>query len=139
MDDEMKRDTNADFYLYAKGWYESKDMIVDLRTIASKIYMIPFESTTVSDVVNILLTIIGKEMATPEKFYGFMESISPDNWKLKFFGVTDYSFNDSVIRACMSIMSIAKVVDIKDDGTETTILNLGEPNPDILPLAKKSV
>jgi len=112
-------------YLYAKHHYERNDIKEDLRRIVAHQVGVP----TVSDrhVLLFVLDLAFKHIQSSHAFRCFMEQTLPERrWRIG----TDE--NDDLLtiylRSCLSVLMLTEVKD----------LDIGEPDPDVLPLAENS-
>ena len=124
-------------YLYAKGHYkESSNIFEDLQKIISYETGIDFEYA--SSKINVFEVVVDltvdqvKRFANPSYWFkSFIYNIHPSHWWK--IGMKDCEYVDRVpeiiIRNCLSILRM----------TEISLINgeLGEPNPEILPLEEK--
>ena len=122
---------NADshIYLYAKGHYQKGDLVEDLKRILGERSGIESEHITAADITHMLLKIVSPCIKTPYHFKEFVLDLHPLNyWRLSR---GTYSFEQAVIRKCLSILRGMQV----KDGDEM-LIELDDPNPGILPLTK---
>jgi len=128
------------FYLYAKGHYKKNDVMADLKKIASNYTAIDVEFISSNDIIRILTTEIWRLM-DERLFSELISDISPDNiWKTNKFaqnetnGESDsYNYVHAILSKYLSILSFVTVFETIA-GIETTVLELGEPDENILPL-----
>lgn len=122
---------NADshIYLYAKGHYEKNNLVEDMKKILGKRSGIDPEYMTAADVVHVLLSMTSPYIKDNHHFREFILDLHPVNyWKLTR---GEYSFDEAVIRKCLSILRMTQVID-KDN---KVLIELDDPDPDILPLS----
>lgn len=117
----MKKNPYSHFYLYSKGWYEKKDTIEDLKAISANCYAIRPEHVRVGEIKAILLDLVWEF---------FEKSANPGYQFREFLHSLEDWHNWNVIDTCLGFLSIVELQDIEN--------GLAEPDPDILPLAKKS-
>ncbi len=124
---------NADshVYLYAKGHYKEGDLVEDMKKVFGKRNAIESEYITAADITHMLLKIVSPCMKTPYHFKEFVLDLHPLNyWRLSR-GI--YSFEQAVIRKCLSILRMTQV----KEGDEV-LIELDDPDPGILPLTKQA-
>lgn len=110
------------FYLYAKGHYHrSDDMKFDLACIVKAYAGVDYAS--MEDILTLLNSEVYPQVAKNENtFWAFWKGCAPR-----------YEFVEYHRRVMVKMLSIlAMVATLDDEGN--TILNLGEPDPNILPL-----
>ena len=114
-------------WLYAKNWYKrSGDIIGDLKRILGERYNIPPEYLLICDIIEELLSVVHPIILNSKyKFREFAIDLrSCNRWQ---YGAEGESFDLVLIKKCLSIIKCAKV---------KGIIELGEPDPSILPLNK---
>lgn len=125
---------NADshLYLYAKGHYQKDNLIEDMKKILSERSNIPKEYIQTQDILVVLLRLTYKHIKGNEgKFTNFMFGLLPD-YIWKFGGKAEEKIDITIIRNCLSILQNVRV---KNEGK--ILIELDDPNPDILPLIGK--
>jgi len=125
---------NADshVYLYAKGHYEKNDLIKDLKKIFSERNGIDPGYISIRDITHMLLSMTWPHVNDTYHFTDFILDLDPScYWKLSN---DDYTFGHAVILKCLSILRMTTVKD-KDN---KTLIELDDPDPDILPLIKST-
>jgi hypothetical protein len=107
---------NADrhIYLYAKGWYETTDPIDDLKTILAKRSNLKKEWVSLSDIQGKLIDIV---------FDVFEKEGLNRSWFRSF--VVDCSKED-IVTACIAV--------IQNSRTRAFGVDLGDPDPNVLPI-----
>lgn len=131
------KNQDSHIYLYAKGWYKKNNTIEDLGKIIEKRNLL--DQPSKYDIYVILLGIVLDKMidspGTKDKMHTFFADISPDRFFLfdeyPMKRKEDYNFYDAVINKCVCELATASVYDA--DGN--TLLELDEPDPNILPLS----
>lgn len=129
------------YYLYAKGHYETLTidgtLWGDLKRIHEEYCGLDDQYINHSDILNILLIEVEKQMkhASYPTFVDFISGISPENtWKYwNYEKDFKYDFHFAVVVKCLSILRWVTVL----DRDHNPILNLGEPDPLLLPLNSK--
>jgi hypothetical protein len=125
----MKEDNfDRHIFLYAKGWYEKNDIIKDMKVIMGMRCGIDPIHISKENIITILTRIIWDYIRHLHQFEDFVFDLHPGNaWK---FGDPrkEKDFNERLIRKCLSILSLQKVVNIP--------FELGEADPTILPLSE---
>jgi hypothetical protein len=125
-------------YLYAKHHYKRTNVVEDLKVICGKICGCDPEHMYVDDVMYWCLKTACKHLQEDKKdlldiFREFLSDISPDNcWKTGC-SYKPYSFELAVIHKCLSVLSM---VSVREPSTNTILLELDEPDPNLLPLRR---
>ena len=138
-------------WLYAKNHYKrSKNIARDIGIIFGKRsglgpeYFDRHPAEVLDQLAHLAYDAIQRSGNPEIAFYEFIRHCSPEeNWKVggkmthdifgrRKKGVRSESYATRTIRACLSVM---KLTSVKNDKGET-ILELGEPDPDILPLSE---
>jgi hypothetical protein len=112
-------------YLYAKHHYHRSDIKEDLRQIVAHQVGVP----TVSDrhTLYFVLDLVFKHIQSSYTFWGFVKQTLPEHrWCIG--ADEDDDLLTLYLRSCLSVLMMTEVKD----------LNLGDPDPDILPLAERS-
>jgi hypothetical protein len=109
------------FFLYAKNYYTRSERMRDLLIILSHETGIPFEYAAVRDVYDILVGLFLRYASEYEKRH-FFEKLFSDKDSVKI---------GDVIFQLLGALSVVKVRD-----GEKVLINLGEPDGDVLPLSK---
>jgi hypothetical protein len=119
--------SHTHYYLYAKGHYEKNDLWDDLKAIQAAWCGIEAEYIDESDISNVLLPLVFKhikEGGNPEfMFIDFINRLDEHN----ACGAPDRPFPERLIQDCLSVLRY-----VTAEG-----LNLGEADPNILPLSKE--
>lgn len=124
----LKSHLKRHFYLYAKGRYEQGDTMKDLKKIASN--YCGLERIRTEEIPVFLNSEVYPEVAKNENtFSDFWRGCAPSTYK----GMDDEGYYVRVIRKMLSILNLTKVRE-----GDTILINLGEPDPDILPLRKEN-
>jgi len=124
-------------YLYAKGHYKHTDTIKDLQQIFSARNGIDSEYIRTKDMARVLLSIVYPHIESKHQFIEFILALHPNEfWKCWLESPKQHDFFEAVIGKCMSILAMTTVFDIESG---KTIMNLGEPDPTILPLKREEV
>ena len=124
-------------YLYAKEHYKHNDLLKDLSIILAERSWMPRDHYYgAAHIANTLTDLVFEEInrsGNPKHFFAeFINNIAPENvWKVGGQECNDHHVK--VILACLSILSLSQVKD--DEGN--TLIELGEPDSSILPLAKE--
>lgn len=134
------------FYLYAKGHYLETNILEDLKKIVAEYAGLEPEHVRTGDIW-ILLSEEVFEILRDNRynFLDFLDKIAPENnWQVG--GRTNYSilggrkitiaedenYWTRMYRACLSVLRLSKV----RCPEEGIFRNLGDPDPEILPLTK---
>lgn len=144
MEKELPVHYDAHFLFYAKGHYErftvDGTVLGDLKRLQADYCGITEEHITKSDVVEKLITTV-ERFIKPINLMNFLSDIEPSKawviWPEPFKNIKDveenYDYHTAVIGKCLSLLRFITVV---KDGKPT--INLGKPNPDILPVKEKT-
>ncbi len=123
------KNTDSHVYLYAKGHYKESDLVEDMKKVFGERNAIEPEHITAADITHMLLKIVSPYLKTPHHFREFVLDLHPVNyWRLSR---GTYSFDQAVIRKCLSILRMTQV----KEGDEV-LIELDDPDPNILPLTK---
>lgn len=124
-------------FLYSKGHYEKKDTIQDLSRILSQRNCLCEAHISASFIMEALVRIVYPLIKNSEYYFvDFMTSISPHSFENVYrSGVLKegYSYEHAVIAKCLSFLRQTRV---KDNGV--VLLDLGCPDPEILPISKNA-
>lgn len=105
---------NTHIYLYAKGWYQETDTVRDLRIIIGRRNAISPEYISNSDIIIVLCGVLYPLIGNEWHFAEVVRDL-----------INCHSF-DSGIRSILTKISLCKI----------TGLDIGKPDPNILPLRK---
>ena len=125
------------FYLYAKGWYETTDVLADLRKVYD--HAMGHDLGSANDVLRKLLHITAP-FIDERTFVEFANNIHPLNaWQVGSpidtdDGVFGPSVEDYWTRCARACMSLIRFQEIKNIDCE-----LGLPDPEVLPLSKHAL
>ena len=132
------KNSDTHIYLYAKGHYEITDTISDLRIIVGERCCIFPEDVRIVDIYNLLTRMAFQHIIDSYNtmhFLGeFLDDINPKNmWRV----ITkqedkNYDFTMAVIEKSLSVIRHVKVKD-----GDKILLELDEPDRNILPLKKR--
>ena len=113
------------FYLYAKGHYKETDVVEDLKAVVSERSNIDAKYVRVYEIASTLLSLTRKHISEVG-FERFMLDLAPENrWKI---GAEEYDdYWTALFKNCLSVLRF--VVPER--------MNLGEPDPDVLPLKRE--
>ncbi len=122
-------------WLYAKDWYmKDDDPWKDLRKIVSKEVAMQEEAVTEGNVFDVVIDVAliaiqqsGNVDHTLRSIFSSLFSRNKYHREDPFHEPEDY-----VLLELLSVIRLAKIID--DDGK--VLINLGEPDPDILPLSE---
>jgi hypothetical protein len=138
------KNTYSHIYLYAKGHYQRKNVIEDLKILLGHICGYSPELLSKNDVCHYLTKIafqhLNDQFGDPlTAFRDFVFDLNPEKcWKVGYWWkkgntvLEPYDFETAVIHKCLSIIGMTNV---KEGGK--VFLELDEPNPDLLPLTKE--
>ena len=124
------------FTLYSKGHYEKSDLMSDMKTIAAHRAQTKPKHILESDIVFLLLGEVERLTGITEHFLQqFVTRIREDFvfWPAILKFPRTPTLDEVIITACLGELATTKV----KDGT-TVYLNLGEPDPTVLPLSNSS-
>lgn len=125
------------FYLYAKHHYKhSDDIIEDLKHILGQYVGSDIKYLHATDIANKLLEITGPHIRESQHHLeAFISDIfhQADLYRGKLFGPQMPVETVDLIRAMLSILEFTCVY----DDQKKVILELGEPDPKVLPIAEK--
>jgi len=117
-------------YLYAKSHYRETDTIKDLQQIFAERNGMDPKYILPGDIARMLISMAYPLINTLWEFKEFVFDLDPNKyWKLSR---NKYTFFGAVIGRCLSILAMTEV--IKD---EKVIMDLGKPDPTILPLKRE--
>lgn len=125
------------FFLYAKGHYQKKELIEDLKQIVANYSMVETQYVTISGICSILLQAVKGFCTSPERFERFMQW-QFDVQRKDIFGTEVYPADIAFIKTCMSIMFDATHAGVDYPGALEIVGELGDPDPSILPLSRES-
>jgi hypothetical protein len=142
------KNTLSHIYLYAKGHYERKDIIEDLKIIVAQICGTSPEHISKNDICYWLtrqaFRHMNEQFGDPlTAFRDFIFDLDPANcWKVgyptkkgKWPAIANpYDFELAVIYKCLSIIRMTSI--LGNDG-KTVLIELDEPDSTLLPLHKK--
>jgi hypothetical protein len=148
------KNENSHIYLYAKNHYQKGDVWEDMRKIVAYKFKLKEDLISNQDIILAVTTIIRKhkEFSQEQIFYEFLIDISPEScWKTGYYTVDKYPelFNKSrlprnyeeqydywtaVLFKGLSIINMLRVFN-----GEKVLIEIDEPNAEILPLKKKVV
>lgn len=132
--DMLNENSMRHFLLYAKGHYEKSDLMTDMKQIAAHRAQMKPEHIRESDILFLLLGEVERLAAKKEHFLQqFVTRIREDFvvWPALLRTPRIPTLDEVIVTACLGELATAKV----KDGT-TVYLNLGEPDPAVLPLTK---
>lgn len=136
----MEVHDSAHIILYAKGHYKRTDLIEDLKILLGKRNAIYPEHISMGDIV-FCLADLAYELGlvnTESRFLRFLEDASPQGCKFVGYPETEpYDYAKAIIRVCLSRLKLTDVRKLLPNGEYETILELGEADASILPLAPK--
>jgi hypothetical protein len=120
------------FYLYAKGFYEkSEDILSDLKKITQAFSWTPASSISDSDLVIVLGEEVFKNFHNHCDFISFLNEASPTSVRNVIMNPgEEISYTERIVRQMLIALHNTKIRD--KDGY--LIINLGEPDPEILPV-----
>lgn len=130
MNDSKEINVDTHIYLYAKYHYQvSGDIIDDLKVIIGERCCIDSEHVTKRNIIDVLVSVVLDQILThcnaKHRLMDFFDGIDPNNvWKVG--GTVEESYDLGVIRKCLSVLRLTKVKHIP---------NLGDPDPNLLPLS----
>lgn len=132
------------FYLYAKNHYKQTDLLEDLKKIAGHYYLLEPKHIKAADLSKILLGITRKYIIKSEfSFIDFFDRLRPerDEWFYQMQGkdAPKFDYHFAVIRACLNILQMVKVRDLRPDGSYETLINLGEADENLLPFSEAHI
>ena len=123
-------------YLYAKRHYEmSNNVWSDLAKIMADRYLLPVESITHEDIMSMLLLVtvphlLDTKQDSATSVINFLQNLLPNRaFLVSLFN--NPSYERRVVSWCLSTLHY---VDTQLNGV--VVINLGEPDPNILPLKK---
>jgi len=121
------------FYLYAKGHYYMSDLIDDLSTILAHETCVPKQCVNINDIIHILVRCVYTSFEIgPNKehfFMTFIDNLLPENsWKVS-------PSDDFKIRLIYNCLSELRRVQVYDKKSDTIIYNIGDADPNVLPLS----
>lgn len=126
---EIKYNFLSHYYLYAKHWYKKSDNIIeDLRKIHSFTYELEIEHVNKFDVIRTLIDLTYKHIKNERDFSHFIHNIFYFNNESIFREFNISASLESLIKSCLSILSLAKISEIED--------TICEPNENCLPIDK---
>ncbi len=112
-------------FLYAKGHYQEKDVIEDMKKILERRCALDAEHITVNDICHVLMPIVYNFINNEYQFTNFVFNLSPDNhWKLT--SDKNIDFSKILILNYLSVLRHQKITDIP--------FELEKPDPTLLPL-----
>lgn len=114
---------NTHFYLYAKNHYKKQEIIQDLMLITANYAGIPNDLVRPSDVVTVLSGVVRQEIERGE----IKEGMTLENVVEQI--VSNNSKDDIYQNVCKALLTVLALARIKG-------LDLGEPDPNILPINK---
>jgi hypothetical protein len=112
---EFQNSPNRHFYLYAKNHYQIDDVFRDMKVLQGNYCGMSLEYISDRDILNKLLSLAYLHINNLQQFVDFT---------LRFAGQADIRWK---IQVCLSVLMTAEVKDI--------YYELGEPDPNILPLS----
>lgn len=120
------------FYLYAKGFYErSGNLLSDLKKICQAFSWTPATSISDSDLVIVLGEEVFKSFHNHYDFVSFLNEASPTSVRNAICNPgEEISYTERIVRQMLISLRTTKIRD--NDGT--LLINLGEPDPEILPV-----
>lgn len=120
------------FYLYAKGKYQTRANILDdLRIIQADYCGLFPDSVSDRDIIGML-----SRISYPHIHEGNFEDLIFRITGNAFHIMYDFDDRTPTEKAALAFLSILMFVPVYNDEKEM-LLNLGAPDPDILPLKKK--
>ena len=121
------------FYLYAKGHYErSDDMIADLKKIAHA-----YCGNEVGE--DGLLILVGSEAYEHINDHNFVEMLrdaSPNSLRSSMYKLTEEPYAVRIMHQLLKILHFVSVQEKDAYGELQWIVNLGEADPEVLPISK---
>ena len=136
----MKKSHYAHFVLYAKGHYNKFEIDEtvwgDLKRIQADYCGVPEEYLSKNDIIFILIKAV-EELHKPLSLYDFLTAIDPEKvwmiWPNRFSTIkeVEYDYKTAVVGKCLSLLRWIPIYK-----NEKRILELGEPDPNILNLSK---
>lgn len=118
-------------YLYAKGHYKQIDTIKDLQQIFAERNGLEAKYILPEAIARMLLSMTYSYIENKHQFLEFVLDLHPNEfWKCRLEYRDQYDFFKAVIGRCLSILMMTEV--LNKDGK--IIMNLGDPDPKILPL-----
>lgn len=126
------KNTDSHIYLYAKGHYKEGDLIEDLQKVFGERNAIDPECVSAEGIMQMLLTMTQPHVNDSYHFRDFVVDLHPSNhWK--FSSKSTYIFEHAVIRKCLSVLAMTRVLD-----GDKVLIELDDPDPGILPLSKSA-
>ena len=127
----LELNSKRHFYLYAKGWYKKTDILQDLKVICGTYSGLDPNDIKLGDIFVVLSEEVYKYINTLNAFMHFVDDLaSISAWIYRDIPRDIEYYWIRVLRRYMNILSITRVHDDED----VLILNLGDPDPKILPL-----
>jgi len=129
--EQIKENPDTHIYLYAKGWYEqSNNVIDDLKVILGHRSGLGKEAISRENIVMVLLDITYDRLQdtdnVKDQFITFVSDLNPSiNWI--HGGNRHDDFYTILINRCLSVLRACVVIG----------LNIGKPDPNILLLTTK--
>lgn len=111
-------------YFYAKNIYKKRDLLEDLKILASEYMNIDLDIITFSDILSILIEVAIEEImlnSPNRRFARFLEDLRVHNWWRVNIN-TDGSLDLVLLRKCLEILRVSG------------IKNLGSPDTNLLPI-----
>jgi len=118
---------NTHIYLYAKGHYEHRDVVDDLKKIVGKRCGLDYKYVSIENILNLLLKIVYKHFEETENIqhqfsYFVMNMTTPNLWKIN--ADTTHTIEEIIMLNCLSRIAMVEV----------TNLDLGDVDPIITKL-----
>ena len=119
------------FYLYAKGHYKrSEDLLDDLKHIAAAYCGMSVEQYRDSDLIILLGKEVFQYIKNENVFIDMLKELHPDSLRSNFF----MEGEPYIIRLMAQFLKFLVFAKIRDG--DHVIINLGEADPEILPLSE---